>query len=110
MDQQIQYQVEQKLAKSWKQLYPRILDRFTTVSRADVDSALDTADLVSVIADKTHLSERLVENRLVELVGVGGPTGSSMIEATAGGQPFAERQGSGAGQSERIPFGQRGQS
>lgn len=80
MDQP-QRRIEQELRAQWASIYPRILDRFTTVSRADLDSATSAEDLVRRIADKSHYSERYVEGRLDELVGAGVGAGQQ-------GQPF----------------------
>lgn len=68
--------LEQNLRSQWGKVYPQILDRFTTVSRADLDSATSADDLVRRIADKSHYSERYVESRLGELVGVGAGSAS----------------------------------
>ncbi|AEH07805.1 MULTISPECIES: hypothetical protein [Protofrankia] len=69
--QQQQQQIEQELRQNWQQIRYRLLDEFGQVGTADLDAARDVNDLVQRIADKTHHSERYVETRLQELVGVG---------------------------------------
>ncbi|TMR88915.1 hypothetical protein [Nonomuraea basaltis] len=82
MEQQQAQQVEQQLRQRWQQVKYRILDQFAEVCTSDLDFARNVGDLVQRIADKTHHSERYVETRLMELVGVGGaPTAPQ-------GQPF----------------------
>lgn len=76
MDSNQKQALEQNLRSQWGKVYPQILDRFTTVSRADLDSATSADDLVRRIADKSHYSERYVESRLGELVGVGASGGT----------------------------------
>jgi hypothetical protein len=100
MEQQQAQQVEQVLRPNWRQIRYRILDQFAQVSTADLDSAVNVNDLVQRIADKTHHSERYVETRLQELVGVaaGQQGGQQQL-----GQPFGQQAGQQAGQ----PFGQQ---
>jgi hypothetical protein len=100
MEQQQAQQVEQMLRPNWRQIRYRILDQFAQVSTADLDSAVNVNDLVQRIADKTHHSERYVETRLQELVGVaaGQQGGQQQL-----GQPFGQQAGQQAGQ----PFGQQ---
>ena len=81
MDQQVQQELESKLRDQWSQVYPAILEQFTTVSKADLDSASTVPDIVSRIADRTRYSERFIESRLHELVSSGGGTTSQQ-------QPF----------------------
>lgn len=85
MEQQQAQQIEQQLRRNWEQIRHRILDQFTQVSRSDLDAATNVNDLVQRIADKTHHSERYVETRLQELVGVGQGQGS-MGQGPMGGQ------------------------
>ncbi len=99
--QQQRQQVEQQLRQNWRQLRYRILDQFSQVSPADLDAATDIDDLVARIADKTHHSERYVENRLRELAAVGGGQGGASGERFGGGQ-----QG-GQGGQQGQPFGSR---
>lgn len=87
MEQQIQQQIEQQLSQNWSQVRPQILETFAQVSRADVDSARTAEDLVKRISDKSHYTERYVENRLQELATVGSSSQSFSS------QPFSERQG-----------------
>ncbi|CAO5157396.1 PE-PGRS family protein [Frankia sp. AiPs1] len=97
MAQQQEQQIEQHLRQNWQQLRYRILDQFGQVSASDVDNATSVNDLVARIADRTHHSERYVENRLRELVGVGADQGAGQ------GERFGASQGS---QSQRNqPFG-----
>jgi hypothetical protein len=120
MEQQQAQQVEQMLRPNWRQIRYRILDQFAQVSTADLDSAVNVNDLVQRIADKTHHSERYVETRLQELVGVaagqqggqqqpGQPFGQQAGQQ--GGQPFGQQQGQqqggqqAAGQQTGQPFG-----
>ena len=96
MDQQQRQQVEQQLRQNWNQVKHQILDQFAQVSTADLDSAQNAQDLVERIADKSNHSERFVETRIAQLVGVG--SGS-----TSGGQqqqPFSQsgQPGSNPGQ------------
>ncbi|MCK9877132.1 hypothetical protein MXD61_24995 [Frankia sp. AgPm24] len=69
--EQQRQQVEQQLRQNWRQVRYNILDQFGQVSTADLDAATDINDLIARIADKANHSERYVENRLRELVGVG---------------------------------------
>lgn len=88
MEQQIQQQIEQQLSQQkWSDIRPQLLETFAQVSRADVDSARTAEDLVKRISDKTHYTERYVENRLQELATVGSSSQSFSS------QPFSERQG-----------------
>jgi len=88
VEQQQAQQIEQQLRQNWQQIRYRILDMFAEVSPADLDFARNVNDLVERIADKSRHSERYVETRLMELVGVGGmPQGQSQ------GIPFGAQQG-----------------
>ncbi|MCK9875529.1 hypothetical protein MXD59_07035 [Frankia sp. Ag45/Mut15] len=103
--QQIQQQIEQQLRQNWQQLRYGILDQFGQVSAADVDSATSVNDLVARIADKTHHSERYIENRLHQLVGVGGGQGGNLGErfgASQGGQRGNQQN---QNQNQNQPFG-----
>ncbi len=100
MDQQQERQVEHQLRQNWRQIRYRILDQFGQVSTADVDSATSVNDLVARIADKTHHSERYVQNRLQELVGVGAGQGGNSGERFGGGQNQQGQQG-----QQGQPFG-----
>lgn len=104
MDQQTSQQVESQLKARWSQIYPQILDRFTTVSRADLDAAISAEDLVRRISDKTHYTPQLVESHLFELVGVGSTQGGSTQSFSQGQQD----QGDGQMQS-RQPLSQQAQ-
>lgn len=86
MEQQQAQQIEQQLRQNWQQIRYRILDQFAEVSSSDLDFARNVTDLVERIADKSHHSERYVETRLMEMVGVGGAQGQQ-------GQPFGSQQG-----------------
>jgi hypothetical protein len=107
MEQQQAQQIEEQLRQNWQQIRYRILDQFAEVSPSDLDFARNVNDLIERIADKSHHSERYVETRLLELVGVGGasmgqqgqPFGASMGQQ--GGQPMSGQQG--------RPFGSSGQ-
>ncbi|MCK9894798.1 hypothetical protein [Frankia sp. AgB32] len=106
MDQQQERQVEQQLRQNWRQIRYRILDQFGQVSTADVDSATSVNDLVARIADKTHHSERYVQNRLQELVGVGANQGDVSGERFGGGQQGQQgQQGQGQQGQQGQPFG-----
>jgi hypothetical protein len=94
MEQQQAQQIEQQLRQNWRQIRYRILDQFAEVSPADLDFARNVNDLVERIADKSHHTQRYVETRLLELVGVGGPTPQ--------GQPFGMTMGQGIQQQ---PYG-----
>lgn len=72
MEQQVQQEIQSKLEQQWDRLFPAILQQFTTVSQADLESASSVGDIVTRIADRTRYSERYVENRLHELVSSGG--------------------------------------
>ncbi|HEX2173742.1 MAG TPA: hypothetical protein VHL09_14990 [Dehalococcoidia bacterium] len=91
MDQQQAQQIEQVLRPNWRQIRYRILDQFAQVSTSDLDSAVNVNDLVQRIADKTHHSERYVETRLQELVGVGAAAGQQA--GLQAGQPFGMQAG-----------------
>ncbi|KPM50415.1 hypothetical protein CcI49_19855 [Frankia sp. CcI49] len=94
-EQQERRQVEQQLRQNWRQLRYRLLDQFGQVSASDVDAATGVNDLIARIADKSNHSERYVENRLRELVGVGvgvGQGGQSG-ERFGGEQADQGRQG-----------------
>jgi hypothetical protein len=102
MDQQQERQVEQQLRQNWQQIRYRVLDQFGQVSTADVDAATSVNDLVARIADRTHHSERYVQNRLQELAGVGAGQGG------AAGERFGGQQGGQRGQQggqQGQPFG-----
>ncbi|EFC81127.1 hypothetical protein [Parafrankia sp. EUN1f] len=94
MNQQEQrQQIEQQLRQNWRQLRYRLLDQFGQVSTSDLDAATGINDLVARISDRTHHSERYVENRLRELVGIGAGQGSQSggrfgSESAGQGQPF----------------------
>lgn len=85
-------QIDQQLRQNWRNVRHQILDQFAQVSTADLDSAQNVTDLVQRIADKSHHSERFVETRLAELVGVGvqssqsGQSGSSYGQQSGSGQ------------------------
>ncbi|OAA28140.1 hypothetical protein UG55_1006113 [Frankia sp. EI5c] len=100
MDQQQRQQIEQQLRQNWRQIRYRILDQFGQVSTADLDAAISVNDLVARIADKTHHSERYVQNRLQELAGVGAGQGPLV------GDRFGAGQGVPGGQLGQ-PFGSR---
>lgn len=103
MDQHVSQQIDQKLREQWDALYPQILDRFTTVSKADIESAHTADDLVRRISDRTQFSERYVETTLNELVSVGG--GQSAQQ-----KPFvASSQHRGGQGSQSSQSGQRSQ-
>lgn len=98
MDIQERDQIETTLRAQWDSLWPQILDRFTTVSKADLDSAGNTDDLVSRIADKSDYSETYVEGELRELCGVGVGAGVQQQRGQQrGGQQGSrgERRGNG---------------
>ncbi|WP_239344832.1 MULTISPECIES: hypothetical protein [unclassified Frankia] len=103
--QQQQQQIEQQLRQNWQQIRYRLLDEFGQVGTADLDAARDVNDLVQRIADKTHHSERYVETRLQELVGVGASVGGQFGGQQQGaGQGFGQQQGQ-QGQQQGQPFG-----
>jgi hypothetical protein len=114
MEQQQAQQVEQQLRQNWRQLRYRILDQFAQVSTSDLDASTNVNDLVQRIADRTHHSERYVETRLQELVGVGagqaqagqGQIGQQTAQSFSQGQ---QQQPQGM-QPQGQPFGQSGQS
>jgi hypothetical protein len=107
MEQQQAQQVEQRLRQNWRQIRYRMLDQFAQVSPADLDSAINVNDLVQRIADKTHHSERYVETRLTELVGVAaGPGGQAM---PMGQQGMSMGQQGGQAGPQGQPFGGPGQ-
>ena len=111
MEQQQAQQVEQQLRQNWRQLRYRILDQFAQVSTSDLDASTNVNDLVQRIADRTHHSERYVETRLQELVGVGagqGPIGQGQA-GQQGSQSFSQGQQQPQGmQAQGQPFGQSG--
>jgi hypothetical protein len=127
MEQQQAQQVEQMLRPNWRQIRYRILDQFAQVSTSDLDAAVNVNDLVQRIADRTHHSERYVETRLQELVGVaagqtgqqaglqaGQPFGQQQPGQQGAQQPFGQQQGQQpgqqvAGQQSGQPFGASGQ-
>ncbi|OAA23384.1 hypothetical protein UG55_103881 [Frankia sp. EI5c] len=95
-EEQQRQRVEQQLRQNWRQLRYRLLDQFGQVSTADLDAATGIQDLVARIADRTHHSERYVENRLRELVGVGAQGGIGIGNERIGidqgqNQPFGAR-------------------
>lgn len=112
MDQQVQQQIEQTLRNQWTQICPQILERFTTVSKADLDAARDVNDLVRRVADRTHYSERYVENQVTELVLSGG--GQSFQPSIGSGQTSgmpqqgqSQQQQGQQGQQSQQPYGSR---
>ncbi|OAA20985.1 hypothetical protein UG55_106622 [Frankia sp. EI5c] len=93
-EHQQRQQVEQQLRQNWRQLRYRLLDQFGQVSASDLDAATGINDLIARIADKTHHSERYVENRLRELAGVGASEGGQSGERFGGGEQGGQgRQG-----------------
>ncbi|MFG1707455.1 hypothetical protein ACFLIM_30065 [Nonomuraea sp. M3C6] len=96
MEQQQAQQIEQQLRQNWQQIRYRILDQFAEVSPSDLDFARNVNDLVERIADKSHHSDRYVETRLLELVGVGGTSMGPQ------GQPFGSSMGQQGGQQGRL--------
>lgn len=95
-------QVEQQLRQNWRQLRYNILDQFGQVSTADLDAATDINDLVARIADKSNHSERYVENRLRELVGVGAD--SNINNRNIGNDRLGNNQ-QNQNQNQGRPFG-----
>lgn len=89
MDQQQERQVEQQLRQNWQETRRRIFDQFVQVRASDLDPATSVRDLIERIADRSHHSERYVENRLQELAGaaVAGQNGtfSDRFSANRGG-------------------------
>jgi len=108
MEQQQAQQLEQQLRQNWRQIRYQILDQFGQVSTSELDSAVNVNDLVQRIADLTHHSERYVETRLQDLVGVGVGAGQGGPQQTA--QPFGAAQGQPQqGQPQQgQPFGTSG--
>lgn len=102
MDQQTSQQVEQQLRTQWASLCPRILDRFTTVTKADLDAARSADDLVRRISDRTHYSERYVETEIFELAGIASGGGSS--NPMSGGS-VGSAQSAQSSQQGQQPFG-----
>ncbi|EFC82248.1 hypothetical protein [Parafrankia sp. EUN1f] len=92
-EQQQRQQVEQELRQNWRQLRYRLLDQFGQVGASDLDAATGINDLIARIADKTNHSERYVENRLRELVGVGAAQGGQSGERFGGEQAGQGQQG-----------------
>lgn len=100
MDPQVSQQIEQTLRQQWQGVSQQILERFSTVSRSDIDSARSADDLVRRISDKTHYSERFVETQLTELalsgVGVSG-TQQSYPQSGSPQQPMSTPSFGGSG-------------
>ena len=71
MDTQVRDQIEGTLRQQWDSLWPQIAERFTTVSKADLDAAINVDDLVARISDKSDYSPKYVDGTLGELCGVG---------------------------------------
>jgi hypothetical protein len=103
VEQQQAQQVEQQLRQNWRQIRYEILDQFGQVGTTDLDSARDVNDLVQRIADISHHSERYVETRLQDLVGVGA--GSQQGGQGRRGEPFAQQAGQQSSQRQNQPFG-----
>lgn len=106
MDHHQQQQLDTQLRQNWSQLRHQILDQFAQVSTSDLDTAVNVTDLIQRIADKTDYSERFVETRITELVGVGQGTSSSLggqqpYASQASGQPFGQTQ-QGTGSQGRL--------
>lgn len=99
VEQQQAQQVEQQLRENWRQLRYRILDQFTQVSTSDLDSSINVNDLVQRIADRTHHTERYVETRLQELVGVAAGQAGHGSAGQQAGQPFGSHGQQPQGQS-----------
>lgn len=87
LDIATQGRVESSLRENWEQLWPRLLERFTTISKADLDSAVGVQDLVRRISDKTHYSDRYVETEVQDLVLAGVGSGTGLITPQEG-RPF----------------------
>lgn len=101
MDTQVQQQIDNVLRANWDAIYPQILDRFSTVSKSDLDTASNADDLVKRIADKSRFSETYVENELTELcltgAGVSGGSGSGFQRQSQQQQPFSRSSSGGSG-------------
>jgi len=100
MEQQQAQQIEQQLRQNWRQIRYQILDQFGQVSTSELDSAVNVNDLVQRIADLTHHSERYVETRLQDLVGVGAGQGG-----VAAADGAAVRRGAGPTAAGPTPTG-----
>lgn len=87
MDTNTKQQVEQRLRDQWSQVSVNILNRFSQVCRADLDSATSVDDLVRRIEDKTGYSGQLIEENISELAGVGA-RGADYPQGT----PFGREQ------------------
>lgn len=93
VDQQLSQQVESRLREQWSTICPQILNRFTTVSKADLDAANNVDDLIRSVADLTRHSERYVETEITGLVLSGG--GSGMRDEPFGAATAGPWQGGG---------------
>lgn len=89
LDTQQQKQIEQQLRQNWTSIKHQILDQFAQVSTADLDAATNVQDLVQRIADRSNYSERLVETKLSELVGVGSSSSSNSLGGSQ--QPYGQQ-------------------
>jgi len=81
-------QVEQQVRQNWSQVKHHILDQFPQVSAADLTAATSVTDIVQRIADKSGYSDRFVEGRLRNLVGVSGTNQQASNQQSNQGQPF----------------------
>lgn len=108
MNQQTNMQVTKALQANWTQTCHSILDRFTTVTKADLDAALDADDLVHRISATSKFDPSYVESEIRELAGVGAQSSgfqqSQQQQAPYQGQ---QPQQQNTGQRSRRNRGQR---
>lgn len=90
MDQQQHQHLTSQVRQNWAMLRHQLLDQFAQVSTSDLDAATDATDLIQRIADKSDYSERFVETRIAELVGVGGGQSGLQSGQMAQSQPFGQ--------------------
>ncbi|WP_462203613.1 hypothetical protein [Frankia sp. CcWB3] len=118
MHQQEAQQVERVLRQNWQQIRYQILDQFAEVNASDLDAASSVDDLVQRIADRSHYSDRYVESRIRELVGVAAgagagpaaqPTAAAQAAAEQAPAPAAAEQPAAGGQAEQPTAEQAGQ-
>ncbi|EYT90714.1 hypothetical protein ThrDRAFT_03650 [Frankia casuarinae] len=117
MNQQEAQQVERVLRQNWQQIRYQILDQFAEVNSSDLDAASSVDDLVQRIADRSHYSDRYVESRIRELVGVAAgagtgpaaqPTAAAAATAEQAPAPAAAEQPGAGGQAEQSVAEQAG--
>lgn len=110
--QQLQ-DTERQLREHWTIVRHQILDIFPQVSKADLDAAESVTDLTQRIADKTGYSDRYVETKIRDLVGVTSQStpnqqGQQSFGQVAQNQQEQNRQNQGNSQQNQPQYASAG--